>query len=367
LTEAGIQVLSSTHLLHEIGQFLSGREAGRSSCVNKKWKDVMVQYASRKIYRCFLNANQPRPRKPWSEITSDILYVPQESEQLKWQSTSIHNFTPPMLMNKFTKSIQPLINACQEFRTGDQIGSGKGRLLDVVDPSFNVDSDLWVSTSFQLRGGVPTITSEIPGVSLYHRDLYDAVETLFKKVLPHARNHLNGDDTFDWQNGRLDTILTTQVYQLQPGESIRGEMHQDGLPEENIALTAIWYFDVPDELQGGNLVIGGMFPRYCASSGFREHPVEVKNNSLIMFDNLKWLHRVGEMINPTGRMLERKILTFFILKPGIQGVTSREVTVNADILDLATARTKKAEMRNIRIECSSQIKQRDFNKRRFMN
>jgi hypothetical protein len=139
--------------------------------------------------------------------------------------------------------------------------------------------------------------------------------------------------TISFANCKLQTVVKLVDYVLEPGESFEGVWHYEGLPHENIVMTGIYYFDVDDGIEGGNIE----FKRITSNSEAKYYfwnsnqdktewheemcngftplgQTETKQDKLIVFPNCH-AHKVQPLVNNTDQTLSRKMLVFFFIDP----------------------------------------------------
>mmetsp|Transcript_42431 Transcript_42431/g.48755 ORF Transcript_42431/g.48755 Transcript_42431/m.48755 type:complete len:381 (+) Transcript_42431:29-1171(+) len=283
------------------------------------------------------------------------------------------NAIPEEMRQKFIRLLKPVEDECTEYRQANLMGRGNGLIKDIIDPSFNIRGRHWVAVEIQINEGRSRIQTEIPNVPRKYGKIYQCIEEIFDGILPlfhHLLRYKLGS-TYPFTNGTLHSVMKSQSYQLKPGQEYRGNLHQDGLPEENIIAVAIWYYDVSPHIEGGGLAVSTSksFAEENCDIFNLDHPHEgsfrVTNNQVIVFNNQDWCHEVLQTKNTTNKLVERKIFTFFLCHPGHSPVTSRTVEVNKSINDLELVRKLRDDFLKVRVTIPKPKKDRKIDFHRY--
>jgi len=335
-------VFGNNALLHNIAHHCASEDCLSGRSVNKQWKKAFTPYVRISTYYGW--SVDPLEDDARFKSRVDLEYKDDETMVYEWAGVRVTNLMTPFFCNKFRNIMTPMENQCKEIRDASLIGRGQGLLRDTIDPAFNIDSDFWVATRFTFKNKKATVSTIIPGVPQSNSIFYLAVAEVVEQMAPHLEQFFN----FDPEDGYVDAIINSQVYELESQEEYLGQYHTDGLPEEAISTTAIWYYDIDTDLQGGELTIGRILrtPRYRRS--FETVDVPMKSNDMILFRNSDNVHRVAPLKNCGDSKAKRKIISFFFVDPSHNSVTSEQATVNSEITDLEAVRKRRDEFKEAR-------------------
>lgn len=157
--------------------------------------------------------------------------------------------------------------------------------------------------------------NEIPGIPLTEetKRFYNNLEELFKEMLPgfEKLNLVKRNKTND-----LQIIIKAQKYRINPGTGYEGKWHLEGVTERIVA-TGVYYFNVDEELKGGDLefknkVLPCLYDDDSDEADLMLATLEIKTGTTVVFSN-EMIHRFNKIENTTDKPLERLFINFFII------------------------------------------------------
>lgn len=204
----------------------------------------------------------------------------------------------------------------------NEFGNGASDDYDFKYETFGEIDELWKNVFTMKRKNLLTeqMPEKIPNIKPTIKNL-EIVDIDYK---PYNLN-----------NSRLQVVTKIVEYKLEPQKSFKGVWHFEGLPEENIIMTGIYYAKQSEELDN---MAGIEFKRMMNlieekflifETNQVRHPyydklmrnafVPIgkyfsKENDIVIFPNCH-AYRVMPMINNTEKTLYRQIVVFFIVDP----------------------------------------------------
>ena len=114
----------------------------------------------------------------------------------------------------------------------------------------------------------------------------------------------------------LQIIIKAQKYRINPGTGYEGKWHLEGVTERIVA-TGVYYFNVDEELKGGDLefknkVLPCLYDGDSDEADLMLATLEIKTGTTVVFSN-EMIHRFNKIENTTDKPLERLFINFFII------------------------------------------------------
>ena len=217
----------------------------------------------------------------------------------------------------------------RDYRLGAILNRGTGKIHDIVDPNLNCLENSWIATEFEIKNSKVTTNGDINNIDKkQYPELYDDIAIIFQEMLPCLKEVQNIEE-FE----KLNVIVKIQSYELKNNETYEGEFHQEGLKEEGILMVAIYYFNVSQNLKGGDLEL--RFPKKEKEGEFEIKRISIDENDVVIFRNQECEHRINKletMYPKIDQIYERKILTFFIADPKKSKIpNSVNMTLNKEL------------------------------------
>jgi len=171
--------------------------------------------------------------------------------------------------------------------------------------------------------GIPWMGSQTLANPLYRRlaQVLSGMQSLFAKI---GCQH-NVDSPLG-----VKVLVKAQVYVLQTGNEIIGQLHQEGIESDQIEAVGLYYPLVDEVLTGGDLEITVVMRGGCGSRFPVSEDIPVAAGTAIVFNNVKAFHRMTALTckspDTTG---ERLVLGFFVVRGEDASPPSSDlVTVN---------------------------------------
>jgi hypothetical protein len=302
-----------------------------------------------------------------------------EDEYNLFQSRPINDFyetgiTHGKLDNNIQLSLLNLINDYASRTKVDYHPGSNNKVRDLVHPSvypyvknekaqsnkldffkrpYESSKYQWLPSEFQIdSAGKCEIKSYINNLPLDEKPMYEQITKLFDSIgqeLSKAYSYALTIDIFNkkenlkykehvpfnpinFTNQNLQVITKIVQVTLEPGESLLGSWHVEGMGHENIIATASCTLEQPDGFEA-ELYFKRTY--YSDEAGYLmmntyQHPhesvielyhknlvpvgkVNIKSGSLVVFPN-NFVHKV-DMRNNTESPLTRTILVFWLINP----------------------------------------------------
>lgn len=233
-----------------------------------------------------------------------------------------------------------------------------GRIVDIIDPSrtstepplmpcTEVNPPMWVPALVlkqerdlsplrangeidELRfaseiSGIPWMGSQTLSNPLYQRlaQVLSGMQALFANIgYPLSVNSPCG----------VKVLVKAQVYVLQTGDEIIGQLHQEGIQSDRIESVGLYYPVVDEALTGGDLEITVVMRGGCGSKFPVSKSIPVAPGTAIVFDNANAYHCMTSLTCKSRDAVgERLVLGFFVMRTedGFQTPPGNDsVTVN---------------------------------------
>ena len=194
----------------------------------------------------------------------------------------------------------------------------------------------WVPAVFDLNDY--KFVSPINNLSFlkYGDNLYKTIAMVFKHMIPMFEEIINyklKDCNDMFNKDEIQVIVKMQDYLLNENEHYVGNLHKEGISEEQIVALGIYYFDINPNIIGGNLDIIKKYAYSHNEERIMGNSVQhIKTGTCVVLSNVKTYHKVSKMENKTlnSGILSRKILSFFLINPKGGIKSSRDILVNWD-------------------------------------
>ena len=198
----------------------------------------------------------------------------------------------------------------------------------------------WIPTEFDI--GKNKFTSEINNLSFikYGNNLYPVIANIFQQMIPMFEC-VTKEKLSDINNIQL--IVKLQNYEIEENGNYEGEFHREGLPEESIIAVGIYYYDIDNSIEGGDLSLetDPNNTRKCLNYGIYLQRKEfnyftinnIQTGNCIVFSNIDGIYHKLNKLHGYGK---RKILAFFLVDPNKMNVkkSSHSIIVNWDDVTL---------------------------------
>jgi len=162
-----------------------------------------------------------------------------------------------------------------------------------------------------------------------YSELYLTIAKIFRIFIPLF------EETFHFGKaaGRTFQVITKAAnYILEPGQSYEGTWHVEGLPQENIIGSGIFYYSTTSNVKGNSLAFRDkrdndrLDRERTQNRRFYKNLGRVRTlpgRCLVFTNDLQ--HKVKKLSNPSNFLAVRKILCFFVVAPSVRIPSSLSV------------------------------------------
>ena len=223
-----------------------------------------------------------------------------------------------------------------DIKKEDQIAGKNEHFADVFNSPYQ-----WLPAEYKVSqfGTKVDIESYINGLDMKkYSHIYKTLAQTFQYFLPFFQKVLNRKDSnyLDLSTTRnLQVITKAANYILKPGQEYNGSWHKEGLPQENVIASGIYYYSIDESLKpDANLVFRDRKEDVLAERGEagQDSPfyrnlgyVPTTQGRGLVFENYDLQHKVRNMKNSSSSTGTRKILCFFLVDPNNRIISSSEI------------------------------------------
>lgn len=224
----------------------------------------------------------------------------------------------------------------------------------------------WLPSEFKIKNGHTTILTYINGLNpITNSELYDSIENIFDRFIPkfeavlhkqYATGRLNSKPPAQLSNCQVIVKLADTVLTPQSTIFNGGSWHLEGLPNEKIIATGIYYYQM-ENISSNYLnfrttmtdSVDIDYPQSCPQYVSKHYgmtddtatmslgQIETVEDMCLVFPNFMQ-HKVSEFSLENKRKSgSRKILVFFLIDPSTRILSTADVNPQQELISRSDA------------------------------
>eukprot|EP01088_Endostelium_zonatum_P004025 TRINITY_DN1522_c0_g2_i1.p1 TRINITY_DN1522_c0_g2~~TRINITY_DN1522_c0_g2_i1.p1 ORF type:complete len:633 (-),score=168.83 TRINITY_DN1522_c0_g2_i1:31-1929(-) len=237
----------------------------------------------------------------------------------------------------YTKEQLEDVGYSEDAEAEDKESAERQNYMQIFDSVYQ-----WLPAEYKITnfGTKVEIDSYINGLDQNkYGHIYKTLAEVFQYFLPLIKSVVEKTRPikFDEQEVNLQVITKAANYILKPGEKYKGSWHVEGVPQEHIIASGIYYYSIDKSLKPDATLLFRARRQnetdYAArGEAAQDEPFSINLGYVpttqgrgVAFENLYLQHKVRGMKNNGDETGTRKILCFFVVDPKNRIVSTRDV------------------------------------------